>query len=471
MISLRVEEILESTNGKLISGDKEALVGKVVIDSRETNSESMFVCVVGENQDGHKYIGAAFDGGCRTFLVSSVDSIPTNVTYESNVILVENTEIALGKISKSYLSKFDIPIVAVTGSVGKTTTRDLIYSAVSNKFRAIKNEKNFNNEFGVPLTILNIEKEHECAVIEMGMCGFGEIDYLAEIVRPKIAVISNIGLSHIEHLGSQEGILKAKMEITNYFDENSTLIVNGDDEFLSNVYRESKTNPENYKYKVLSFGKLPINTICLEEVLVIDNVKTEFEVKIEGIKEQCRFVIPTVGEHNVYNAMSAILVGLELGMNTEEIQAGLLRFVPTKDRQDIIDTGKYSIINDVYNASPDSMIASLKVLSMYDRRRIAILGDCLELGDFAEVAHRKIGMEAIGKADVIINVGNNSKFIGIEAKENGFDLSHVYYFETKAELFKEIDDIVSEGDMILVKASRGMKFEEIVEFLKGGNKC
>ena len=369
-----------------------------------------------------------------------------------------------------YRGAFDIPVIGITGSVGKTTTRDMIYSVVSNNFKTLKNEKNLNNQFGVPLTLFNLNRKHECAVIEMGMCGFGEIEYLVDIVRPKIGVISNIGMSHIELLGSQEGIFKAKMEIKTYFDEGSTLIINGDDKFLSQVYKDY-VNGDKEGYTVYSFGKNKNNTISLLSSEVLGEDATVFTVKIEGIEENIEFKIPTVGEHNIYNAMSAILVGISMGMNFDDIRSGLMNFVPTKDRQDIIKTENYTIINDVYNASPDSMIASLKVLKLYNTRRVAIFGDCLEMGDFAEEGHRKVGLQAIDKTDLIITTGEAAKFIGIEAKERGFDLSKVYHFETKEELIDAIDSIVEKDDTILVKASRGMKFEDIVSHLEGGCKC
>ena len=258
MISLRVEEIERSTEGKLICGENYE-IDEIVIDSRQAKNKTMFVAIVGESQDGHKYLEAAYDMGCRVFLISD-ESFLTESMTEASVIKVANTELALGKIAKYYRNKFSIPAIAVTGSVGKTTTRDMIYSVVSRSFISLKNEKNFNNQFGVPLTLFNLNKEHQCAVIEMGMCGFGEIEYLADIVRPKIAVISNIGMSHIELLGSQEGIFKAKMEIASYFDENSLLIVNGDDKFLSKLYKDSLKENEK-AYKIQAFGKNKENTI------------------------------------------------------------------------------------------------------------------------------------------------------------------------------------------------------------------
>ena len=469
MISLTVEEILKSTEGKLICGDNNYEIRKIVIDSREADESSMFVAILGESQNGHKYIKSAYDLGCRAFLISD-ESFLTDELEGSSVIKVENTEIGLGAIAKYYRGAFEIPVIGVTGSVGKTTTRDMIYSVVSNNFKTLKNEKNLNNQFGVPLTLFNLSREHQCAVIEMGMCGFGEIEYLVDIVRPKIGVISNIGMSHIELLGSQEGIFKAKMEIATYFDEGSTLIVNGDDKFLSQVYREyEEGNKEGYT--VYSFGKNRNNTISLVSSETLGEDATVFVAKIEGRDENVEFKIPTVGEHNIYNAMSAILVGREMGMSLDEVRAGLMNFVPTKDRQDVIKTENFTIINDVYNASPDSMIASMKVLKLYDARRVAIFGDCLEMGEFAEEGHRRVGLQATDKVDVIITTGEAAKFIGIEAKERGFDLSKVYHFDTKEELIDSLDSIVEKGDAILVKASRGMKFEDIVNHLEGGCKC
>lgn len=464
MISLKIKEVLEATrgqksNGRLVIGDLEASLSSIVIDSRQAGPDTMFIAIIGENTDGHKYIKSAYDLGCRTFMVSQELDILDQLDG-SSIVCVDNTELAMGQLAKYYKNKFDIPVVGITGSVGKTTTRDMVYAVVSNKFRTLKNEKNLNNQFGVPLTIFNLDSSYECAVIEMGMSGFGEIDYLADIVRPDIAVISNIGTSHIEHLGSQEGIFKAKMEISDYFSEDSCLIVNGDDEYLSKLRAEK----DAISYSLCSFGKDWKNTIVLKSIENLDN-KTNFVVKIEDKEEE--FSIPTVGEHNVYNAMSAILVGLRLGMNIDEIRQGLMNFVATGDRQNIINTGKYLVINDVYNASPDSMIASLKVLDLNkDRRKVAILGDCLEMGDYEEEGHRRVGLQSVRRSDVIITQGKAARFIGIEAQEHGFDLSNIYHFDTKEELIEDLKNILEDQDAILVKASRGMAFEDIVNYLK-----
>ncbi len=232
MIGLKVEEIVQATHGTfLYKNDEFRDVTNLVIDSRQAGPGIMFVAIVGENKDGHIFLESAHQNGCRFFLVSDQNYI-SDIFKDSTVIKVDNTEIGLGLISKYYRDKFDIPFIGITGSVGKTTTRDMVYSVLASKFNTIKNEKNYNNQFGVPLTLLRLKDSNECAVIEMGMSGFGEIEYLSNIVRPKIAIITNIGMSHIEHLGTQEGIFKAKMEITSYFDKDSSLIINGDDSFL-----------------------------------------------------------------------------------------------------------------------------------------------------------------------------------------------------------------------------------------------
>lgn len=469
MISLRVEEVVQATQGQLVcQGEDSGVITNIVIDSRLVCPGAMFVAIVGESMDGHTFLESAHQEGCKFFLVSN-ESYITDRFKDSTVIKVDNTEIGLGLLGKYYRDKFDIPFVGITGSVGKTTTRDMVYSVLASKFNTIKNEKNYNNQFGVPLTLFRLEPSHQCAVIEMGMCDFGEIEYLANIVRPKIGIITNIGMSHIEHLGSQEGIFKAKMEITSGFDKASSLIINGDDRFLR-AELERYRNSNKDSYKVYSFGMELQNDLCCKSQEIIDHDKTRFTCGFEG--QSYDFTIPCLGEHNVKNAMAAILAGHIMGMTMEEISKGLMDFVATENRQDIIKTDRFVLINDVYNASPDSMIAALKVLKLYkDNRRVAILGDCLEMGQFAEEAHRKVGYQSIDKADIIITTGQAARFIGVEAMERGFDLSRVFHFESKDELICALPEVVDDGDVILLKASRGMKFEDIVEVLKGGCQC
>ncbi|MCC0731498.1 UDP-N-acetylmuramoyl-tripeptide--D-alanyl-D-alanine ligase [Clostridioides sp. ZZV14-6048] len=455
MECLTIKELVLATNGKLIYGDYNDCVSDIVIDSREAKAQNAFVAIVGENLDGHTFIKSAYDSGCKTFIKNKSNGIKLE-SSDINLIEVKDTTLALGNISRYYKEKFDIPFIGVTGSVGKTTTRDMIYAAISAKLNILKNEKNLNNHFGVPLTLFNLNKEHECAVIEMGMSGFNEIKYLVDIVNPKIAVISNIGLSHIENLGSQEGILKAKLEIASNFDDTNTLIVNGDDKFLSTL----KEKEHIYKLKTFGFNK--DNDIYCEDYTMEEDSLT-FTCVINGKKEE--IFIPTIGEHNIYNAMSAILVGMSLNISLDYIKTGLKNFKGTKMRLDIIKNERLTIINDSYNASPDSMEAALKILGRYKGRKVAILGDMLEMGEISEYGHRLVGKSSMNNTDIIITIGENSVFIGDEAKRLGFDSSNIYHFKNRDDVFNQLDELIKTGDTILVKGSRGMKLEKIVEYL------
>ena len=452
---LTISELVSATNGRLVFGNESDCIIDVVIDSRKANKDNVFVAVIGENLDGHKFMQSAYENGCKTFIKNASSSIKLN-SSDINLIEVEDTQIAVGNIAKYYKEKFDIPYIGVTGSVGKTTTRDMIYATVSSRFNTLKNEGNLNNHFGVPLTLFNLDESYECAVIEMGMSNFKEIEYLANIVNPKIGVISNIGLSHIENLGSQEGILEAKMEIATNFNENNTLVVNGDDKFLATL------KEKNLNYSLKTFGFNKNNDIYCESYEMNEEDLT-FTCYIDGKKEE--IFIPTVGEHNIYNAMAAILVGKELNISLDDIKNGLKNFKATKMRLDIIKNNKMTIINDAYNASPDSMEAALKILGRYKNRKVAILGDMFEMGEHSEYGHRLVGRYAIDNTDLLVAIGKDAIFMCDEAKSLGFDESNIYYFNTKEEAIENIDTFIKEDDVVLVKASRGMQLEKIVEYL------
>ena len=456
MKKMTIKELAQYCNGQQILGGLDATIEEIVIDSRKANENSAYVAIIGENLDGHSFIESAYNNGCRTFIISnSKASLPIRKDV-INVILVEDTQKAMGDIGQCYKSQFNIPYIGVTGSVGKTTTRDMIHSALSGKLNAHKNVGNLNNHLGVPLTLFELNDSHECAVIEMGMSHFKEIEYLADMVLPKIGVISNVGLSHVENLGSQEGILQAKLEITKNFNEDNTLIINGDDKMLSTL----KNKDLNYKLKTFGFNK--DNDLYCENFTISRN-KIEFECIINNKLE--KFMVPTVGEHNILNAMSAILVGLELGLTLDEIRAGLKTYTATGMRLDIVDGEKYTVINDCYNASPDSMASALKVLNTFDTRKVAILGDMFEMGNMSEIGHRQVGPAVVENADLLITIGNDSKFIGDEAISLGFDKEKVYHYNTKDGFFFEVDNVLKKKDTVLVKASRGMKLEDVVNRL------
>ena len=451
MDKITVNDIITATGGKLICGSKDAYAQNVSIDSREVTNNTLFVALKGENSDGHNYIEKAFENGAS--LVISEKDIMGN----GAVVKVDNSSKALGQIAKFYKKKLNLKTIAVTGSVGKTTTKDMLSAVMNMQYNTLKTEGNFNNELGLPLTILRLKKTHEAAVLEMGMSEFGEIDYLADIARPDVSIITNIGMSHIENLGSQEGIFKAKTEICNYFNKESLLIVNADDKYLQKAL--------NFKgFSVVGYG---IENDCQYKARDIENLGlegTRFSVDI--YEREYHIHVKTPGVHNVYNALAAIACGVHYNIGPNKIIEGIENFSLTKMRMSVEKAGNVTIINDCYNSSPDSVNAALKVLSTQDTRKVAVLGDILEMGEFAKDAHYKIGeWVAENKIDVLLTAGENAKFIA-EGTKN----SDIYSFDTTDELVLNISKFIKENDTVLVKASRGMHFEKVVEKITEDNK-
>ncbi|MEJ8554960.1 UDP-N-acetylmuramoyl-tripeptide--D-alanyl-D-alanine ligase [Tepidibacter sp. Z1-5] len=456
MKAINISEILDNAKGKLIQGNKGTLIKSISINSKNVDEEGLFVPLIGEKFDAHDFVYDAYKNGCKTFLKDKNHDLNFN-SEDINIIEVEDTTKALGDIARLYKEKFLINYVAVTGSTGKTTTKDMIYSVLSSKYNTLKTEGNFNNHIGLPLTIFKLKDEHQCAILEMGMSSFGEIEYLSEIVNHKIAVISNIGLSHIQNLGSQEGILKAKLEITKNFTNENTLIINADDKYLKTLKNKE------LKYKLKTFGFEKDNDLyCVEYKM--NETGIDFECIVHNQKEE--FFIPARGKHNIYNAMAAILTGIELGLSINQIKTGLLNFKNGKMRLDILKTDSFEIINDAYNASPDSMKAALNILGEYKQnRKISILGDMLEMGEYAKNGHELVGEYSIGNSDLIITVGKDSKHIGNGAMKKGFNEQNVIHFNTNSQVIDYLKNILEKDDVILIKGSRGMKMEEIVVFL------
>lgn len=454
MYKFSVEELIKSTKGKLLKGNIKDVITNIAIDSREIKEDTLYIPIIGESHDGHKFLEDAYNNGCKTFLIDSKHKFDKN---DINLIRVKDTTKAFGAIAKYHKNKFDFESICITGSVGKTSTRDMVASVVKEKYKTLKNEGNYNNEIGIPKTLLNLEKDVEKAVLEIGMSFKGEIKYLSELIEPKIGIISNIGMSHIENFKNQDGIYNAKMEITTKFDQNSILIVNGDDKYLN------KLKNKKLKYKVLSYGFNEDNDIYCKSYK-INEESIDFVCEIN--KKEEKFTIPTPAKHNILNAMAAILVGQLLNIDLKDIKKGLKTFSLTKMRLDIYKTDKYRIIDDTYNASSDSMISALDVLSNYKTRRVAILGDIKETGKYTEEIHRKVGKNTKDKADVLVTIGSSSKYIYDESIENGFERKNIYHFDTKEEFIKKMNKIILEEDTILLKASRSMELEKIIEHLK-----
>lgn len=454
MQKMTIKDILAATDGTLLSGDENTVITDVITNSRKADEGMLFIPIIGDKFDGHEFIKAAFDMGAAAALTQK----ETELFIGKTIVRVSDTRRALGDIAKYYKQKYNVPSVAVTGSVGKTTTKDMIASVLSQKYRTLKTQKNYNNDIGVPDTIFNLEKEHEAAVIEMGMNHFGEIEYLAEIGRPDIAVITNIGESHIANLGSQEGIFKAKMEITKLFTSENTLIVNGDDKFLS------KTKGMG-DYKVVYYGMdNPENDVRAKNIMTTGQHGIKFTAVIPDGEYEVRVNVP--GEHNVYNALAAVCAGLEMNISMPDIVRGIENVELTSERLDIEDYNGITIINDCYNASPDSVKAAVKVLCEENaERKIALLGDILEMGDYAEKAHYELGrFIAESGIDILITAGNNMKHLARGAQDGG--MSGVKAFGRTLEVCEYIKDKLKQGDAVLVKASHGMNFSEVYKAIK-----
>lgn len=449
MDRLFASKIADAVGGKII-GNENAFVDSVVTNSKDVKKNSLFVPIKGERFDAHGFINEAFKNGAS---ISLAEKIP-NEGYLGTVIKVEDSLQALQKLAEYYRLKFNIPVIGVTGSVGKTTTKEMIAYALEEKFNVKKTLENFNGQIGVPLTVFSIDKNTNVAVIEMGMNQFGEMERICKVARPNIAVINNIGISHIENLYTRENILKEKLHITDYFESNDILIVNGDNDVLSNF---------NFKnQKVISFG-IKNNCSCMAKNVEFFEDSTEFEVQYKDINE--KIILPTIGVHNVYNALAAIVVANELSVEMDLVKLGLSKYRSLSMRQQIYTFGKIDLIDDSYNASPDSMKSAIDILKLKakDKKSIAILGDMLELGDKAVESHIEVGKYAAdNNVDVLITVGELSENMNRGAKENLV----IKNFSSSDDAAKFIIENLPSKCSILVKGSRGMKMDSIVKKIK-----
>ncbi len=444
-----IKEIVEATNGKLLSGNLEDNVEVFTHDSRMVSEGCMYIPLIGERIDGHVFIEQAFLNGAGSIISDREVDFP-----DKNVILVDDTLIALGKMANYIRTHRNVKVVGITGSVGKTSTKDMIYSVVSMKYNTLKTLGNFNSDVGLPLTILR-HKDEEALVLEMGMNHLEEIRYLTMIASPDVAAITNVGTAHIGELGSRENILKAKMEIADGLGEDGYLIVNDDNDMLHSV------EADGYILK-----RIGMNDRCDLKAI---NVELKLEESFFDIEYNGRIYhvhVPVSGEHFVYNALTAIEVGLCLGIDIELCIQGVENFELTKNRMDMIELEEgIKVIDGTYNANLDSMKSSLNVLANYPNRKIAVLADMLELGEYEQELHEQVGEYVASKGiDILLCVGNASQYIVNKAIEHG--MSDVYHFEDNDELNDYLDDLLEENDIVLVKGSNGMKLKEVVEHLK-----
>ena len=452
MIPLKISEILTATGGELLCGSADGIVKNITTDSRKVESGVLFAAICGENADGHDYIESAVSSGAVCIISEK------NITADAAVIKVENTVKALGKIARVIMRKLCVPVVGITGSVGKTTTRDMTYSVVSKMFNTLKNQGNYNNELGVPLTVFTADESVEAAVIEMGMDNFGEIDRLSYIVNPTISIITNIGMSHIECLGSQENIYKAKAEIFKNTRQSGTVILNGDDKILM-------AHKDEITQNVITVGVNNKNADVIAENIVSSQESVTFTAK--GMGKEFEITLPVPGEHNVLNALLAVAVGFVLEIGTKDIAAALAEFSMTHMRMDILKFKKITLINDCYNAAPASAAAALAVLGKYEDRKVAILGDIAALGSYSYKAHYGLGSDVVkNKVDLLITIGPNARHIAESAYEHGMDGANIISTDTVEEVYPLLMNSIRKNDVVLVKASRVMALERVSAFLK-----
>jgi len=438
---LKISDIAKACNSYC---DCEKNASGVVIDNRQVKPNDVFIAIEGENHDGHTFARSAVDAGACAVICHK------EVEVDCPKIMVENTGKALVDLAKWYRTLFDIPVVGVTGSVGKTTTKEMIWAVMSQKYNTLKNEGNRNNEIGMPLSVLNLNKNHQAAVFEMGIFTVGDIERLTLIAKPCVGVISNIGVAHIENVGSREKLLETKMELVKGMPKGAPLVLNKDNDLLRTVTLDDRP--------IIWYSLNDEADYTAENIRLIGE-KTYFDIRYSDTVQSIE--LPAIGDHNVQNALAAFAVGRILGVSPELAAKGLSEYVPSGMRQKIVHTNGVTVVEDCYNASPDSVKAAISALSKIDaKRRILVIGDMLELGEFSHDAHYDVGRTAaVSDADLIYAYGKEAEVYAKAVADNGRTAKH---FTDKTELTQELINILQEGDAILFKASRGLKLEEVI---------
>ncbi len=460
MEKMKASKIAEVTGGSLpwgAYGNGEAEVTGISIDSRELEPGMAFFALKGERVDGHDFLREALDAGCTVLIVERDDVLPFEPRFVSvELIKVESTEKALQDLAAWYLSRFHVIKVGITGSTGKTTTKEMLFHMLSERYKTVRNLGNYNNLIGLPLSVFQVDCTTEAAVFEMGMDRLGEIHRLAEIVRPHAAVITNVGISHLERLGSRENILRAKAEISDFMGEEDTLIINADNDLISGHSFDGG-------YRILTVGEGTEAELRISEIS--DGGEKGIEFNLQKGEKKGSFRVGSPGIHNAMNGALAVAAALCFDVSMEQAAEGLAKMTATDKRLHISEAHGIKIIDDTYNASPDSMKAALNVLaSVKGGRKIAILGDMFELGEMEEEYHRQIGEYASHKGiNVVLSVGKNAEHISAAAKDGGIQAFH---FPGRDMLKSVLPQWIRKGDVILVKGSRGMAMDEIVKHLE-----
>ena len=455
MTNIYVNDVINLCNGILLKGDKDLLLDNFSKDTRNIKEGDIYIAIKGETFDGNKFIDDAFFKGAKCCIIDNDKYIDINKYKDKTIIKVKNSIKCLQELAKYKRSLYNIPVIAITGSVGKTSTKDIVYEVVSKKYKTLKPVGNLNNHIGLPLTILGL-KDHEALVVEMGMNHLKEISLLTSIAKPNIAIITNIGTAHIGNLGSRENILKAKLEITESMSNNDTLIINNDNDLL---HKEANILKEKYKLKTIGIN----NKSDYMATNIKDNIfSSSFKIGNDNI------TINVGSDAFIYNSLVAYTIGKLLNINTQDIIKAISEFKLSEHRlEKKISKSGITIIDDTYNANQDSVINSLTLLSkIKDKRRVAIIGDILELGNYSKEIHQNIGKTITNNSlDILILVGNDSKYIKEEAINNNFNKNNIYSYKDYQETISKISNIITKDDIVLIKASHGMQLVKIVDYL------
>ncbi|MBE3520283.1 MAG: UDP-N-acetylmuramoyl-tripeptide--D-alanyl-D-alanine ligase [Firmicutes bacterium] len=461
MKEISVEKIVQVTRGVLIRGDPLQRVTGVTVDSRCVAEGNLFCAIKGEKADGHDYVLDAFSKGAVASLVSKEVEVPSDFSPQKALILVPDTVKALGDLARFYLDSLDVTVIGVTGSVGKTSTKDMIYSVLRKRFRVGKNPGNLNSDIGLCLAAFQLDPGIEIAVLEMAMRAVGEIKYLASIARPTYGVLTDISQSHIGVVGSLEKIARGKAELIEALPADGIAFLNGDNSLIREV-------TAGVTCRKVFYGFGPDCQYRAEGVTILGEEGAAFTLRYPG--GEIRAKIPVPGRHQVQNALCAAAVGFELGMTSGEVVSGLGDASLSGMRTALTHAGRLTILDDSYNSSPVSCKAALDLLcELPGERKVAILGDMLELGEWAPEAHREVGRYAAGRVDVLVTQGDLARYIAdgaIEASGLVGRATEVTWVPDRESARRFLAGSLKAGDVVLVKASRAMKFEEYVEFLK-----
>ncbi|MCL6610763.1 MAG: UDP-N-acetylmuramoyl-tripeptide--D-alanyl-D-alanine ligase [Peptococcaceae bacterium] len=457
MFSLNVSQIAGAISASVTGHGGDIVFRSVCTDSRAVKEGDLFVALRGERFDGHEFAARAVQSGARGVVADRpVEGLPPGIP----VFLVRDTLGALQDLARYNRQRSGAPVVGVTGSSGKTSTKDLVYSVLSARYRTLKTEGNLNNEVGVPLTLLRLDEGHQAAVVEMAMRGMGEIDLLARIALPDGAVITNIGEAHFELLGSVDNIARAKGEILDHVPDRGFAVLHGGSPYI-------RREAARCRGRVIFYGEDPGLDLYARDITPGAG-GNRFVAVFRGRAEE--FFVPLPGRHNVINSLAAIAVGRELGLEFPEIRDGLSAANLSAMRLELSQWNGVKIINDSYNANPASTRAAVQVLAEMagESRKIAVLGDMLELGDKSESAHREVGRAVCNAGvDLLAAVGDRARHIGLGAREAGLSPGRIHYYRTAREAAGELKKFLRPGDVVLVKGSRGMKMEEFVFALSG----